>query len=115
MWLFTKHGFVDVVQHPAQSDRLLLRTQLREHADSLVRLLDQIDEAKHDVQEISETDYRFMVIAARDTVAQAVSTLIGEIDYSRFKRSVNFDLGKGGTHVVWLTPTDLQVATIKPE
>ena len=115
MWLFTKHGFMDVVQHPTQSDRLLLRIQLREHADNIAQLLDELCEEKHKIREISETDYRFMVVAKRDTVARAVSMLIGGIDYSRFKRSIHFDLGKDGTHVVWLTPTDLQVATIKPE
>jgi hypothetical protein len=43
MWLFTRHGFVDLVQHPHpdHSHELLVRSQVEEDMTAFVQLLDE--------------------------------------------------------------------------
>jgi len=115
MWLFTKHGFVDLVQHPHDPDQLLIRAQVEEDMTAFVRLLDEVAGHSHNVSPTFDGDYRFVVTAAKDVVAHTVTEVVLGINYSKFKRSMHFDLGKDNTYVVMLGPHDLQVAKLLTE
>ncbi len=114
MWIFSRHGFVDLVQHPHpdHSHELIVRTQIEEDITDFVRLLDEASETPHAISPTVDGDYRFITIAAKDTVAKVVSHLVANIDYPKFKQAVHFDLGKDNTFVVMLGPNDLQVAKL---
>jgi len=114
MWLFTRHGFVDLVQHPHpdHADKLLIRTQVEADMAEFVRLLDQASGSAHTIEPTFDGDYRFVTNAAKDVVAQVVARLVVEIDYPKFKQAVHFDLGRDNTFVVMLGPNDLQVAKL---
>lgn len=114
MWIFSRHGFVDLVQdpRPEQADKLLVRTQIQEDMNAFVRLLDEASGTSHTVEPTFDGDYRFVTIAAKDTVAKAVALLVAGINYPKFKQAVHFDLGRDNTFVVMLGPNDLQVAKL---
>ncbi len=114
MWLFTKHGFVDLVQHPHPDhpDELLVRTQVEDDMAAFVKLLDEAGGVAHAVRPTVDGDYRFVANAAKTTVAQVVARLVAGIDYGKFKQAVHFDLGRDNTYVVMLGPHDLQVAKL---
>ncbi len=114
MWIFTRHGFVDLVQdpRPEQADKLLVRTQLQEDMNAFVRLLDEASGSAHTIGPAFDGDYRFVTSAAKDVVAQVVARLVVGIDYRKFKQAVHFDLGRDNTYVVMLGPNDLQVAKL---
>lgn len=114
MWLFTRNGFVDLVQHPHpdHTDKLLVRTQIQEDMNAFVRLLDEASGSAHTVEPTFDGDYRFVTSAAKDVVAQVVARLVAGIDYPKFKQAVHFDLGRDNTFVVMLGPNDLQVAKL---
>ena len=60
-------------QHPFDHELLVVHAQLREEMDSFVALVDEIAGQKHEVQEETEEDYRFEVMAKRAVVAEAVA------------------------------------------
>lgn len=114
MWIFSRHGFVDLVQHPHpdNQDKLLVRTQVEGDMAAFVRLLDQVAGTSHTITPTFDGDYRFETTAAKTTVAQVVANLVVGIDYGKFKQAVHFDLGRDNTFVVMLGPNDLQVAKL---
>ena len=113
MWLFTKHGHLSLGQHPDDHGRLAVHTQLREELDGFVALLDEIGGQQHEVQETVEGDYRFLVMAKRTVVAEAVARIVTGIDYGKFIHSFHVDFGKQPGYLVWLNRTGLQVATVR--
>jgi hypothetical protein len=114
MWLFTRHGFIDLVEHPHpdHADKLLIRTQVEDDMTAFVRLLDEETDTQHTINSTVDGDYRFIVIARKEVVAKVVGNLVAGIDYSKFKQASHFDLGKDNTFVVMLGPNDLQVARL---
>jgi len=88
---------------------------VQEDITSFVRLLDEASDTPHTISPTVDGDYRFVTIAAKDTVAQLVARLVADIDYSKFKQAVHFDLGRDNTYVVMLGPHDLQVAKLLKE
>ena len=65
--------------------------------DWFVALLDEIGGQRHEVQETTEGDYRFLVMARRAVVAEAVARMVAAIDYGKFLHSQHFDFGSGAT------------------
>ena len=117
MWLLTKTGFVNLVQHPQQADgdKLLVQARCREEIDAFVALLDQAAGEAHEVQHVSDASYPFTVVARKDVVAQVVARLVTEIDYTEFVRTVHFDFGADPAFLLWVSPGGLQVGRVKPE
>ena len=114
MWIFSKHGHLSLGQDANDHDLLVIHAQLCNDLDGLVALLDEIGGERHKVQRTVEGDYRFLVLAKRSVVAQAVSRMVAEIDYGKFVHSQHFDFGSAG-YLLWLNQTGLQVARVRPE
>ena len=118
MWIFSGHGFVDLVQdpRPEHNHELVIRTQVEANMTEFVRLLDEAAGQPHAVEQTYDGDLRFTTVATKETVAKVVSELVANIDYKKFKQSaVHFDLGAKSSYVVWLGPTDLQVTKLMRE
>ena len=113
MWIFTRSGHLSIGQRAGQTDILEVHSQLREELDSFVAVLDAGGGQRHEVQETVEGDYRFVALAQRSVVAQAVAQLVTEIDHGKFVHSVHLDLGKRAGYFLWLNATGLQVATVR--
>jgi hypothetical protein len=113
MWLFTKSGHLSIGQDASNHDNLVVHAQLREDIDNFVEALDAVSRQTHEVQETTECDYRFLVVAWRVVVAEAIAKMVTAIDYGKFIHSIHFDFGKQPGFLVWMNPTGLQVATVR--
>ncbi len=113
MWIFGKHGHLSIGQYPFDHELLVVHTQLREEMDSFVALLGEIAGQKHEVQERTEEDYRFEIMAKRTIVAEAVARMVTAIDDYKFLHSFHVDFGKKPGYLLWLNRTGLQVATVR--
>ena len=113
MWIFTKQGHVSIGQHAFDHEQLVLHAQVREDIESVVALLDDIGGQPHEVQETVEGDYRFLVMARREVVAEAVARMVSSIDYGKHVHSFHVDFGKQPGFLLWLNRTGLQVAAVR--
>lgn len=117
MWLFTRHGFVDLVQHPhpEHAGELLVRAQIEEDMAAFVRLLDEESGTAHTISPTVDADYRFVAIAAKNTVAKVVARLVTEVDYPRFQNSLHIHPGQNDSYVIWLNSNDLKIGKLLRE
>ncbi len=77
MWVFTKHGFVSIVQHRDIPECMIVRARSPQPLEELW--------PDHEVITLEDADYRFRILAQRDSVMDVVSDLVGSIDYDNFK------------------------------
>jgi len=117
MWVFSKSGFVDLVQHPHpdHADELIVRSQIEEDMTAIVQLLDNVGDKQHLIEPTYDGDYRFVTIASKDVVAQVVARLVTEINYPKFQNSLHFHLGQNNSYVVWLNSNDLKIGELLKE
>ena len=113
MWVFTKQGHLNIGQYPFDQEMLVVHGQLKEEMDSFVTLVDEVAGQKHDVQETAEGDYKFLVMAKRAYVAEAVARMVVAVDYGKFLHSFHVDFGKQPGFLVWLNRTGLQVGAVR--
>jgi hypothetical protein len=78
--------------------------------DSFVAMLDEAAGKRHEVQDTTEGDYRFLVMAQRSVVAEAIAKMIAAIDYGKVMHSVSFDFEAQPGFVLLVGKTGLQVA-----
>ena len=113
MWIFGKQGHLSLGQHASDHDQLVVHAQLREDIDKFVALLDEVGDQKHEVQETVEGDYRYLVMARRTVVSEAVGRMVAAVDYGKFLHSFHVDFGAQPGFLLWLNKTGLQVATVR--
>lgn len=110
MWLITPIGFFSIVQKPSDkaTDRLTIRARVKSDLDALRQLyIPSLGE----IQESDTNDYRFRAVASRSDVAEAMTKLIDDLDYSNFKNEVAKTQGYDRAdlyHDVWSTLYRLQ-------
>ena len=100
MWLITNFGFYSVVQKPGDTD-LTIRGRVGE---DLEQLRDRYLPSLGETVEGAGTDYRYRATASHEAVAEALSRIAMDIDYSNFKDSVAKEQGydrSGVYHEVW--------------
>jgi hypothetical protein len=93
MWLFTTRGFLSIVQNKDNPDLLHVRARVKEDIDTFAELVWGLmqPEEKTESIEVSRTDYGdylYRFDAPREAVARAVQSIVGGIDYTNFKASV---------------------------
>ena len=113
MWIFGSQGHLSIGELAGQPDVLEVRTQLREELEKFVAMLDAISGQRHPILERIEEDYRFLVMAQRPVVAEAVAQLVTEIDSGKDHHSFHVDFGAQPGYLLWLNKTGLQVATVR--
>ena len=114
MWIFTKQGHVSIGQDAFDHSKLLLHTQLREELEAVVAVLDKVAGGqRHTLEERIEGDYRFVVTARREVVAEAVAMMVTTIDYTKHTDSFHIDFGAKPGFILWVNKTGLQVATVR--
>ena len=108
MWIFSKTGFVSIVRHKPQTDKLIVRARVREDLERFVKLLDEIAGARHAIRE-TPRDYRFRTVATKEAVAQALARQVTDIDYTNFKDAVHGDPQRDDAYLdVWSAMHRLQ-------
>ncbi len=77
MWVFTKFGFISIVQHNADPSILLVRSRT---IDPLDRLWPGFE-----VKVMDRADYRYRIFVPREKASEVIMGLLEGIDYPNFK------------------------------
>lgn len=90
MWIFTKMGFLSIVEHRDDPGRLMIRARFKEDIEELCRRIAKEEGGDPPAwQETPEGDYRYRATCGREVMARIVEQLVREIDYTNFKQSVH--------------------------
>lgn len=107
MWLFTRNGFLSVIQDPNESHHLFIRARVRGDLERLVAELDK----PVDIVERPGRDYLWAVTVHRADFIKVMVDQLMELDYTNVKDAI--DLGEKARHDamlrVWTTMSSLQV------
>lgn len=82
MWIFTRKGFLSIVQHNDKSDILIVRSRFKGHIERIFGDLVK-------VQKDTGTDYEYRIEIQKEKVAEVMAGLIDNIDYGNFKDELN--------------------------
>ncbi len=80
MWLFTRDGFLSIVEHNLNPNILIVRSRFKNHIQKIF--------GDVDVQENAGTDYEYRAEIPREKVAKVMSDMIMDIDYGNFKEEL---------------------------
>ncbi len=83
MWIFTKHGFLSIVQHRDDSGTLLVRSRTLEPLETLW--------PDFEVKEIPWADYGYRIFVPREDVSEVIMGLFDWLDYHNFKSACTDD------------------------
>ena len=83
MWIFTKYGFISVVQHNSLEDCFQVKSRV---VEPLEILWPEID-----IEIIDWADYRFRITIEKDKVFDILSKEIQNVNYTSFKNECYVD------------------------
>ena len=78
MWIFTKKGFLSIVQHNSIPDFFQVKSRV---SGPLEELWPELE-----IQVIDWADYRFRVDVPKEEALRVIKSLVGSVDYTNFKR-----------------------------
>ncbi len=87
MWLFTKFGFVSVVEDVVDSNLLLVRARTYRDILLLLAYMPRHLDAS-DIRETKDADYRYRMFVTRSDFKEALVGIVDGIDYPNFKDAV---------------------------
>ena len=85
MWIFTKRGFLSIVQHNSMPDHFQVKSRV---ADPLEQLWPD-----HEVEVIDWADYRFRITIPKDEVLTVLKEEVEDVLYTSFKNECEVDEG----------------------
>ena len=95
MWIFTKIGFLSIVQKQGSSDpnaELCVRSRFQEDIESFIAEVKEVTgEDVGTYLEDSGSDYAFRAFIPRPLVTAVISNLVETLDASNFKDSIHGD------------------------
>lgn len=97
MWIFTRDGFLSIVQHNDKPDILIVRSRFKGHIERIFGVLADKD---------TGTDYEYRAEISRAIVSGVMSDLIKDIDYGNFKNELGtkvYKLDKNYVRRCWAT------------
>ena len=77
MWIFTKYGFLAIVQHNSMPDHFQVKSRTIEPLEILW--------PEHEIEIIDWADYRFRITMAKEQVIPVVMEQLSNVDYTSFK------------------------------
>ena len=83
MWIFTKKGFVSIVEDRNDPNCLLVRSRIKGDLERIFK--NALGSVHAEVSETPDADYRFRVFLPRDLVASTIREEAQDIDYDNFK------------------------------
>ena len=84
MWVFTKHGFISVVQHNTMPDHFQVKSRVVEPLENLW--------PESEIEVIDWADYRFRITLPKIEAALVITEkVIGDIGYTSFKNECEND------------------------
>lgn len=101
MWIFTSKGFLSVVQHKDDADRLIVRARKREHLQELF--------PARGLTKTPSADYPFRTVVSRTHFKAFMMGQVRNINYLNFKNSIKDADYHDAALTVWATLKGLQL------
>ena len=105
MWIFSQYGFISVVRHNAQRDKVLVRSRDLKSLE----LLQTLSELQ--IEHTPDADYPYRVIVPEDMFKRYMEIEMEEITYPNFKNRAYSTRGNDYGHLlteVWGTMHELE-------
>ena len=83
MWIFTKHGFISIVQHNSMPDHFQVKARAVTPLKSLW--------PGHEIEVIDWADYRYRITIPKNEVVPVLASEIEDIPYTSFKNECAWD------------------------
>lgn len=83
MWLFTVEGFLSVVQHRDDHDKVIVRARNRTALEAIA------DSLGIEIVATPTADYPYRVVISRSQMANLAAAFVNEIDYDNFKNAAH--------------------------
>jgi len=83
MWIFTKHGFISIVQHNSMPDCFQVKSRVPAPLTSLW--------PGHEIEVIDWADYRYRITVHKDEVYPVILRVVEDILYTSFKNECEMD------------------------
>ena len=83
MWIFTKHGFIAIVQHNSMQGHFQIKS----------RIIDPLEILWPDkeIEIIDWADYRFRITIAKEEALHVLAEQAASVDYTSFKDRCKYD------------------------
>jgi hypothetical protein len=104
MWIFTKYGFFSIAcandaGGKIDPDKVMVRTRLREHLDSLKERFPKTVLGQAEIQVSEHTDYRYRIVVPKADWVAALAELATEQTWANFKTEAGrFSIAKKKAH-----------------
>jgi hypothetical protein len=80
MWIFTRNGFISIVEHREDSELLLVRARRHQHLKAIL--------PGYQVHETPHADYRYRVEVEKEHLSKVLAEAVLNIEYDNFKNSI---------------------------
>ena len=77
MWVYTKHGFLAIVQHNSMDDHFQVKSRIIDPLEILW--------PDEEIEIIDWADYRFRITITKEKAIQVVTKQLSNVDYTSFK------------------------------
>ena len=88
MWIFSKDGFVSVVEHRDDKELLLIRGRIKDDIEDIANLAEVLTGEKPEIVEMPDADYRFRIFLSKHVFKEIMQVKIDDLDYPNFKSSI---------------------------
>jgi hypothetical protein len=88
MWIYSIKGFVSVVQHEDDSNRVVIRSRLKIDIQSLKEMFESMGLKTSDIAVTTKADYKYRFVADRADWITVMIKLIQDVKYTNFKDAV---------------------------
>ena len=83
MWVFTKHGFVAIVQHNSLPDHFQVKSRVVDPLENLW--------PGHKIEVIDWADYRYRITMLKSDALEVLEGQVADVDYTSFKTRCESD------------------------
>ncbi len=83
MWIFTRWGFLSIVQHNAMLEYFQVKARVMDPLENLW--------PEHEIEIIDWADYRFRITIEKEKAFDILSKEIQDVDYTSFKNECYID------------------------
>ena len=104
MWICTNKGFISVVAHWDDKNKLLVRARRKECLNYLF--------PDTEITETPNADYRFRITQDKETFKTTLNKEIDNIDYTNFKNSVMDNDLHDAYFSIWSIMHDFQIKMV---
>ena len=88
MWIYSLKGFVSVVQHEDDSNRVVIRARLKADVEGFKEMFESMGLKTSEIAVTTKADYKYRFVADRADWISVMTKLMQDVKYTNFKDAV---------------------------